>query len=82
MNDNQQATANAPGEQALRDQFKAIMDNYKRDCRKQALLVAHQINPIQSDYNGLTDVTQKTKPSIETILSDADEIYQWLTKFV
>lgn len=62
------------------DQTKAINDNFKREARGRALASAERINPVTTNYSQGVMGQTTTKPSSETILKDAEIIYEWLIK--
>jgi len=67
---------------SLDDLQKNLIDtHFKMEMRKQALQVAEHLQP--PNYH--TDLTQLGKQSgnnksVNTLLKDADSIYEWLTK--
>lgn len=59
-------------------QADAVKEVFKRECRMRALQSAERVNPSVVTYGQVN--LQGNKPSVVSILADADKIYEWLIK--
>jgi len=58
---------------------KSLIDlNFKREMRRKALEIADRVSPLE--YSQAMGIQQQTKPSIASILANAEIIYNWFIK--
>lgn len=68
-------------ENQIQEQQMGVVDTqFKREARVRALASAERINPVTTNYSQGAIGQTTTKPSSETILKDAEIIYEWLIK--